>query len=170
MELFTAPIGQEQVLAYAIAVLALFGCYWLYSDRRDLKAALSDRETSVARLSMEVDSCRERIRSMEEKLSGEVKGEMKKATDALEASQKSTDVKGDYWDKISWDNDPKKSELNALADERDDLQRYIERAKTKYHSRAIDDKTFSHITEDYQKKLIEVEAKMEKIQSRKDET
>ena len=156
MEPFTALVGQEQVLAYAIAVLALFGCYWLYSDRRSLKAALTDREMSVARLSIEVDSCRERIRSMEEKLNGEVTGEMKKATDALEASQRSADVKGDYWDKMSWDSDPKKAELNALSDQRDDLLRYIERAKTKYHARAIDDKTFGHITEDYQRRLIEV--------------
>ena len=39
----------------------------------------------------------------------------------------------------------------------------IEMTKAKYHTRAIDEKSFSNIIEDYQKRLIEIEAKLRKM-------
>jgi len=56
------------------------------------------------------------------------------------------------------------NELDSLKKERDRLKYMINRTKIKYHKREIDEESFREIVRDYQKKLIEVETKIEEIE------
>ncbi|MFH0860321.1 MAG: hypothetical protein V1921_03910 [Candidatus Altiarchaeota archaeon] len=58
------------------------------------------------------------------------------------------------------------SELKKLTDEKKELEELISLAQKKYHKRKIDEESFREIVRDHQKKLIEVESKISKIEKR----
>ncbi len=63
------------------------------------------------------------------------------------------------------------SELERLQKERDQIDYMINLTKIKFHKRKIDEESFREIARDYQKKLIEVEAKIDELtgEEKKDE-
>lgn len=60
----------------------------------------------------------------------------------------------------------KSSELEKLIKKRAEMEEMIALTKNKYHRREIDDQSFREIMRDYQKKLIEVEAKIRETQAK----
>jgi len=58
------------------------------------------------------------------------------------------------------------SELMKLKNEKDEIEGLIDLAKEKYHMRKIDQESFREIVRDHQKKLIEIESKMSRIEAR----
>ena len=73
-----------------------------------------------------------------------------------------------YWEKISESKvsaGPQESEIVELEKQRKELQDMVDLTKKKYHRREIDEGSFREIVRDYQKKLIELEAKMDEIKS-----
>lgn len=58
------------------------------------------------------------------------------------------------------------AELKKLMDEKKELEELISLAQKKYHKRKIDEESFREIVRDHQKKLIEVESKISKIEKR----
>ncbi len=58
------------------------------------------------------------------------------------------------------------TELSKLQDERKTLEEMIILAKKKYHKRKLDEESFREIVKDPQKKLIEIETKINQIEAR----
>lgn len=86
---------------------------------------------------------------------------LRKAKDNLE-----TGLQKRYWERLERLGNPAEdSKLAGLYVERDEINGLIELAKIKYHTRVIDEKSFSNITEEYQKRLIELESKIKKVES-----
>jgi hypothetical protein len=77
-------------------------------------------------------------------------------------------LRREFWDKVETiASEPGKSELDKLLDQKKEVEEMIELTKAKYHTRVIDEASFNDITKDYQKKLIEIESKMRKIEEAK---
>gem|GEM_PF-5106068 len=57
-------------------------------------------------------------------------------------------------------------ELLKLQSEKSNIEEMIRIAKTKYHKRKLDEESFREIIRDHQKKLIEIEAKINQIEKR----
>lgn len=58
-------------------------------------------------------------------------------------------------------------ELTALMKERDKLEYMINMCRLKYHKRALDEESFREIVRDYQKRLIEIEARIKELESKR---
>ena len=59
--------------------------------------------------------------------------------------------------------DPK-DELKQLLVEKDKIEYMINLTKIRYHKRAMDTESFREIVRDYQKKLVELDARMSELQ------
>lgn len=57
----------------------------------------------------------------------------------------------------------KEDELTALMKEKDKVQYMINMCRLKYHKRALDEESFREIVRDYQKRLIEIEARIKEL-------
>ena len=57
-------------------------------------------------------------------------------------------------------------ELTRLRDEKKSIEEMIKLAQVKFHKRKLDEESFREIVRDEQKKLIEVEARMQDLEER----
>jgi len=59
-----------------------------------------------------------------------------------------------------------KKEIKMLQREKEEIEHMIKIAKVKFHQRELDEESFREIVRDHQKKLIEIETKMDEIECR----
>jgi hypothetical protein len=91
--------------------------------------------------------------------------EMSRISESIDEKQRAFRVERGYWDNIDRIGDPTSSpQISKLIDEKEEIQGMLEITKMKYHTRAIDEKSFSNITQEYQKKLIEIDSKLQRLQ------
>ncbi len=162
-----------QGFEYAIAAAALFAALLIYvlkllSENKKLKAQLL-RETRILKKQHEEISSEkteiEKLRKNAAQTDPRTFEEMKKAQ--ITRKNSAEGIKNEYWDKIGkvTGGKPEDDELKKLTDEKKNIEEMLELTKKKYHTREIDEKSYSNITEDYQRKLIEVESKIKRLEN-----
>lgn len=96
---------------------------------------------------------------------GEIAARMRESMDT--SRRKASGISKHFWNKIEIEGSQEEvSEVDALLDEKREIEEMIKLTKNKYHRRVIDEASFNEITKDYQKKLIEVESRIRKIEER----
>ena len=79
--------------------------------------------------------------------------------------QPADSLRMEYWKRLQ-DMSFEGGEVDKLEAQRKEMENIIELTKTKYHSRVIDEKTFGEIVGEYEKKLIELESKINKARGK----
>jgi len=90
--------------------------------------------------------------------------EIRKARELIEEKYNKDTLRKGYWKRIETMGIPTENpSIQKLMEEMNEIRGMLEITKIKYHTRAIDEKSFSNITQEYQKRLIELETKMRKL-------
>jgi hypothetical protein len=158
-------------VALGFGILALLYSYHLTQTKKGLEAQIAKEKGILRRLQDEVTANQEIIeRQGSEALRGSrLSDEIKKTEGIITAKTKQDGLRKEYWERLEQmtSHTTEETELKRLLDERAETQSMIELTKEKYHTRAIDEKSFSDITGEYQKKLIELETRIRKLKGRK---
>ncbi|MFH1054654.1 MAG: hypothetical protein V1744_01020 [Candidatus Altiarchaeota archaeon] len=154
------------VTALILGAIALVYAYRLTNTKNGLESQILKDKALLNRIRQEIKAEREtldRLRAdAKQFLDDRVGQEMKKTGSAKEVKKEG--LRQEYWGRISqMSGKVEDPELKRLMGEKAEIQSMIEITKTKYHTRAIDEKSFSNITEGYQKRLIEIEARISKL-------
>lgn len=170
----SAQSGVESLgyIALALGILSLLYSHNLTRGKRGLEAQIAREKAILKKLRGEVQTCRDELEkhrieaqaAVDEKTASEIR----KAGESAHVMRESDGLRKEYWDRLGHMGVAENAELKKLLDEKQEIEGMIELTKAKYHTRAIDEKSFSDITEEYQKKLIELEAKIRKLKGEGD--
>jgi len=155
-------------VAFIIGVLAFLYSYRLTSMKNDLEARIVREKAALNKLQAEVRTARKELEKIRRDALGpadQISNEIRRTEEAVGMKMKPDGLKEEFWDRLGQMREvkPEKTELDGLLEEKGEIQSMIDMAKEKYHTRTIDQQTFCNITEGYQKRLIEVEAKIKKM-------
>ena len=164
--------GGLESLGYVALVLGILGLaytYGLTQTKNGLEASIKRDKAVLRKLREEIKETKKDLEIHKSEVDDRVSAEVEKVQDMSKVNH-DDGLDREYWDRIGQMELPaqEKSKLEKLADEKTELERMIELTKEKYHTRVIDEKSFSDITGEYQKKLIEVEAKIRKAKGEGD--
>jgi hypothetical protein len=155
-------------IAFFFGFLALAYSYHLTSGKKGLEAQIARERAILKKLKLEVKQTGEELEQQKSKKilgQAQITQEMEKMKDAVDLNHSAEGFTRGYWSRLEamGGTVPVKTELDKLVEEKSEIQGIIEMTKEKYHTRAIDQQSFSNITEEYQKRLIEIEAKIRKL-------
>ncbi|MFH0862481.1 MAG: hypothetical protein V1875_05555 [Candidatus Altiarchaeota archaeon] len=163
---------QNIILAvFSIAVLSLAINLVLTLQKKRLNSEALKNDDSIKKLQTQLredhtrlEADERRIKAQEQFIEKQRKTiESGPIADGMKIARQGANVTDRYWERIDKVGGPGDDpNLDKLVLERDDINSLIELTKIKYHTRAIDEKSFSNITEGYQKKLIEIESKIKR--------
>ncbi len=95
----------------------------------------------------------------------ELAKEVERISKREKRSARGEKLRQEYWQKIDTVlGTDSEDELTKFRSEHDHLKGLIKLAEEKYHNHEIDEETFREIVKDYQKKLIELETRMNRVQ------
>jgi len=169
-----APLASAQstldsigLIGYVFGALAIIYAWRTTSAQGGIEERIGKEKALLIRIRQEIVSEKQTLerlrRDIKDVSDDKLKSEMKKA-DEKPTKKEQAGLRNDYWNRIDEISGGKADpEVKKLTDERAEIQTMIEMTKAKYHTRAIDEKSFSNIIEDYQKRLIEIEAKLKKL-------
>jgi len=159
------------ILLLGITIVLILITYSLHSENRKLKSELIRYRDFIRK-------------QMTEKRIKEGMGQQKinvpmnqlplgKLEEEPEEKKLISEIRGEqmrkrFWEKLEKSFEPEgESELEKLRAEKKRLDGMIELTKSKYHRREIDETGFKNIITEYQKQLIEIEAKIGKLEEKK---
>ena len=164
--------GGIESLGFVVALFgaaALFLSYQLIYTRSGLDAQIAKKTQLLRKLQAEIQE-REQILGQKRAdavrdLDPRVSSELKKAMAVAESRTKPEGFSKEYWDRIETMGTlmPESPEMKKLIDERDEVENMIALTKDKYLD--MDKKAFNSIIEGYQKRLIEIDAKINKLKA-----
>jgi len=148
----------------AIGVASIAYTYSLHEKRRTLEKDIAAGTTRLERLKTEIKNAERILKENADKTKN-----LAREVDTIEALKKeSTGARRGYWDSIlkAGAEGPNEKQLQALLEEKARMESMIEMAKGKYRHGMIDDTALKAIVEEYQKKLIEVEARVNELEKK----
>jgi hypothetical protein len=181
---YAPPWLTPQVIIDAAVVLGLLSLGYnlaLILQKKQLNKKISSKDGFVRKLQTELREKEQHLKDDERKIlqQKQIIEEQRKLVETSPLTQQLKKTQGNqdfsmerrHWERLDKVGSPSENTpLKPLLTERDDINGLIELAKVKYHTRAIDEKSFSNITEDYQKRLIELESKIKKVEESRAET
>jgi hypothetical protein len=170
-----AESGLESLgyVAAAFGLMSLIASYQLIYRRSGLDEQISKKAILLKRLQEETKEAQDKLNFLRKEA-----GEME--SQAIAEIQKSTKMRGtnlepdklrkEYWDHLQQMGEisPDSRELRKLMVEKADLEHMVEMTKSKYLEWSMDEKSFNNIIEGYQRKIIELETKIQRLRVEKD--
>lgn len=165
--------SSTEIIAMVLIVIAIAAIAYTYR----LTQTKDRLEEKIKNYKKIIDKQRTEIRENEEtlarqreelsrKLDSRVKDEVSK-TEKLAVSKKqgADSLRMEYWNRIAKLDTltPQSTDVEKLENEKKEIEKIIALTKEKYHTRVIDEKTFSEIVGEYEKKLIEIESKLNEL-------
>jgi hypothetical protein len=159
-------------VGFIFGALALLYTYAQTQTKNGLDRQIRRDRSLLHRLKNEINEAKgdlEKIRFDTKSITDEMdRDEIRRIEGAPKNNKKTASLRGDYWERIDeLSHDAGHPSRQRLEEDKRDIETMIEMTKAKYHTRAIDEKTYTNIIEEYQKKMIEIEAKMKKLEGKK---
>ncbi|MBD3389314.1 MAG: hypothetical protein GF416_09460 [Candidatus Altiarchaeales archaeon] len=153
------------LVGFVFGILALLYTYNLTQTRDGLEKQIRQKKRALMRVSAELKEVNAELKARRGDLDSILSSEVEKIDKVTANKPMSDGIKRGHWDRLGEmerTSTGEGSELGRLEEEREEIERMIEATRDKYHKRMLDEKSFSNITQDYQKKLIELETKIKK--------
>jgi len=167
----SAESGLESLgyVAFALGLLSLLYSYNLTKGKTGLEAKIAREKVLLKKMRKEIQDHKEQLDAWKKQESVEVDGkvahEIEKASTGVVHDRDDADgLRMEYWDRLGHMDSPTPEDpsVKKLVEEKKEIEGMIELTKMKYHTRELDEHSFSNITQEYQKRLIELEAKIKK--------
>ena len=166
------------IIPGAITLLAMLAIAYIYQQisKEDGLEKRIKKNREILRTQMrEIRENQEKIerqkKLLDEKEEKEVSGEIEEVVKGHASFRRgSRGIRGDFWDKLGRVGSSKEEEKRrkllrkGLREEREKIQEMIKLTKQKYHKKEIGETGFKEMINEYQRKLIEIEAKINELQ------
>ena len=161
-------IKAPQTGRIALAAAALIWVAKTYLDKVQAEKKLKKQDQELQTLRKENEENKEKLSRFQTNLEKQVGQEMKKAHPAPETRTREAAIRDDYWAKIG-DLTPLggSKETETLEAEKQSIDQIIELTRSKFRSGIIDEGTCKKITNDYLRRLIEIESRLKTINTEK---
>ncbi|MFH1297370.1 MAG: hypothetical protein ABIJ04_08880 [Bacteroidota bacterium] len=182
--LFVMVIGGffSKILSIALAIMLAVIVMNLYKISPEVQKAIVEVAKNKRILLIQ----RKKIRENEDniKRQGNLLSDQEKRKLFDEAGkltgQKTPETEGrlrlEYWEKLEKElgdtptSVTESTQLIELRNKRKEVENMIDLSKQKYHRRLLDEQSFREIVKEYQKKLIELESEITKVEGKKEES
>ncbi|MCX6695729.1 MAG: hypothetical protein NTU61_05490 [Candidatus Altiarchaeota archaeon] len=162
------------VVIVVIAIASILHTYHLTQAKNGLENRLRTLKAILDKQRAEIDENEEKLAiqraEIAKMIDGKVINEAKKAEQLKKSKKSSIDtLRMEYWDRLGQleEPSPKKTEIEKLLNEKKEIEGLVEATKSKYVTEVIDKGTFNEIMGGYQKKLIELESRLAKLNEEK---
>lgn len=157
-----------------ITIAAILYTYRLTQAKNGLEARALELKKIIEKQRTEIQENESKLRRQKEELYASVDArtleEARKAEGLLKSKKPTNDtLRREYWDRLGQlsSPSPRKAELEKLLSDKTSLESIIELTKIKHSTGILDNNAFSEIMAEYEKKLIELESKLNQLKDQK---